>query len=148
MTTRTLVDDYDVADPKGTIQSAFEGAVNAAAEKGADQQTKKSPWKPLANAVGKFASSVASLSKVLNAFHEAQSGVTLTDIFVNVKFQLCVEVEGEFAFVGDTGYGAWSDTTGLSFKKEDQRKRIPKAYLGALTDAATDVAEKIKAAKE
>jgi RHS repeat-associated protein len=148
MTTRTTFDDYVVSDPKESILSALEDVVSAGADKGADELTGNSPWRPLMDAVGKFTSTFNAYRKALNGFHETQSGLTIYGIVVNAKFKLCVESEGQFKWIDETGYGDWDSTTGLSFIDDGQRGEIPGAYIEAITEAAEDIARKINEAKK
>jgi RHS repeat-associated protein len=148
MSTKTHMDRYTLTDPGNTIKKAIEDTINAAAKLGAKDMTKHSSWRSVADAIGKLTSTFSSYKKALNAFHETQSGMTVLDIEVNAEFELCVRQENKIEFVTKSGYGNWSDVTGLSFFEPYERKQLPGVYLQALEMAAKDVVQQIIEAKE
>jgi len=147
--TTTMVDTYQLHDPKKTITNFVVNLLKGAANELADDVTSLSPWAPLKNAVTTATSSVAKLGKIFSLQLELRSTVIVMTVRMEASFKICVRTcDGKIEWKDDIAEGiSSSNTTGLSFAVENERKQIPGLYFDAMEKSATNMVKKIKAAK-
>jgi len=149
LSSTTMVNTYELNDPASQIADLVVGKLKKYAEGKVDENAAGSIWLDVKDKFKILTSSLQTYANALNALLEVRTGITVMSISMDVDFDLCINEGNEFKYKKDNANGLNDlGPTGLAFSDKSERGQIPQAYIDAMTDAAEQVATKVKAAKD
>jgi RHS repeat-associated protein len=158
LSTTTSYDTYQLNDPgtefKEFIIQRVESTIKGKTNKMADDSIKKHEnsvdelFLKFKKFAGTFTSTSQQYAKFMNIKNEVGLGLTITDIQIDLQFDICAYKDGKYQYVSTTASGNSPLGTGFSFMESYGRDVLFDAYWDTMTQAAKDVSDQIDAARK